>query len=58
MGKRTDPGAVIDSHARVFGVNQLRVVDASALPFMPAGHPQSSIYALAEKIAEDIVLGQ
>ena len=58
MGKRTDPGAVIDSHARVYGVNRLRVVDASALPFMPAGHPQSSIYALAEKISEDIISGQ
>ncbi|KAF1952272.1 alcohol oxidase [Byssothecium circinans] len=48
-------GAVIDSKARVFGTRGLRVVDASAMPFLPPGHPQATIYALAEKIAEDII---
>jgi choline dehydrogenase len=50
--------AVVDSHARVFGVSGLRVVDASAFPFLPPGHPQSSVYALAEKIADLIKSGQ
>lgn len=40
MGKSSDPMAVVDSHARVFGVKGLRVVDASAFPFLPPGHPQ------------------
>ena len=42
MGTRDDAGAVVDSEARVFGVQGLRVVDASALPFLPPGHPQST----------------
>lgn len=57
MGKSEDRMAVVDSKARVFGTQGLRVVDASAFPFLPPGHPQSTIYALAEKIAEDILLG-
>ena len=55
MGKVTDKMAVIDSRARVYGVQNLRVVDASAFPFLPPGHPQSTIYALAEKIVADIL---
>ncbi|KAL8951283.1 MAG: hypothetical protein Q9222_002738 [Ikaeria aurantiellina] len=57
MGLPNDTMAVIDSRARVYGVQNLRVVDASAFPFLPPGHPQSTVYALAEKIAADI-LGQ
>ncbi|KAI0420752.1 putative glucose-methanol-choline oxidoreductase [Xylaria grammica] len=54
MGKKDDPLAVVDPKARVYGVENLRVVDASAMPLLPPGHPQSTIYALAEKIACDI----
>ena len=57
MGNTTDPLAVVDSQARVFGVNGLRVVDASAMPLLPPGHPQATIYALAEKIAHEILVG-
>lgn len=57
MGKTSDPKAVVDSKARVIGVSNLRVVDASAFPFLPPGHPQSTVYALAEKIADDIKNG-
>ncbi|KAL9106268.1 MAG: hypothetical protein Q9227_008667 [Pyrenula ochraceoflavens] len=49
-GEEAD-GAVLDSQARVLGVNGLRVVDASAFPILVPGHPQSTIYMLAEKIA-------
>ncbi|KAK0387323.1 hypothetical protein NLU13_5636 [Sarocladium strictum] len=55
MGTPDDEMAVVDSKARVFGVEGLRVVDASAFPLLPPGHPQTTIYALAEKIAADIV---
>ncbi|KAI9372378.1 hypothetical protein BJX61DRAFT_507677 [Aspergillus egyptiacus] len=55
MGTADDPMAVVDSRARVFGVHRLRVVDASAFPFLPPGHPQSTVYMLAEKIANDIL---
>lgn len=57
MGKIEDPMAVLDSKAKVIGVQGLRVVDASSFPFLPPGHPQSTIYALAEKIAADILQG-
>lgn len=43
MGTRDDPTAVVDNRARVFGVTNLRVVDASAFPFLPPGHPQSTV---------------
>jgi choline dehydrogenase len=54
MGRSDDPKAVVDSRARVIGVKGLRVVDASAFALLPPGHPQSTIYALAEKISDDI----
>lgn len=43
MGKVTDSLAVIDSSARVIGVNKLRVVDISSFPILVPGHPQSTI---------------
>ncbi|KAI7540294.1 GMC oxidoreductase [Hortaea werneckii] len=58
MGTRDDDRAVVDSKARVYGVDKLRVVDASAFPFLPPGHPQSTVYMLAEKIADDIKQGR
>ncbi|KAI6777650.1 Glucose-methanol-choline oxidoreductase [Emericellopsis cladophorae] len=54
MGKQGDYMAVVDNKAKVFGVSGLRVVDASVFPFLPPGHPMSTVYALAEKIATDI----
>lgn len=35
--------AVVDSRARVIGVNGLRVVDASSFALLPPGHPQSTV---------------
>jgi len=35
-------------------VKGLRVVDMSILPFSLPGQPQSTVYALAEKIADAI----
>ena len=57
MGKAGDPNAVVDSSARVFGVQGLRVVDNSATPFVGPGHPQATVYMLAEKIADLIRKG-
>lgn len=55
MGTETDEKAVVDSDGLVFGVSSLRVVDASAMPFLTPGHPQSVIYALAEKVADQLL---
>lgn len=57
MGRSNDTMAVIDNNARVYGVQNLRVVDASSFPFLPPGHPQSLVYAFSEKIA-DIITSQ
>jgi len=57
MGREGDVTAVVDSSAKVFGVDGLRVVDISAFPFALPGHPQASVYMFAEKIADDIKNG-
>ncbi|EMC92904.1 hypothetical protein BAUCODRAFT_569073 [Baudoinia panamericana UAMH 10762] len=57
MGMANDSMAVVDSKGRVIGVNALRVVDVSAMPFLPPGLPQAVVYMLAEKQAEDILTG-
>ncbi|CAI4215501.1 unnamed protein product [Parascedosporium putredinis] len=54
MGKADDELAVVDSKARVYGVEGLRVVDASVLPIIMPGHPMGTLYMLAEKIAAEI----
>ena len=43
MGKRSNPKSVVDSRARVIGVQGLRVVDASSFPLLPPGHPTATI---------------
>ncbi|KUJ17548.1 glucose-methanol-choline oxidoreductase [Mollisia scopiformis] len=55
MGKSDDKMAVVDSDAKVYGIKNLRVVDASSFPFLVPGQPQSMVYALAEKIADRIL---
>ena len=57
MGMANDTQAVVDSHARVHGVSNLRVVDASAFPILPPGQPQATVYMFAEKIAHMILSG-
>ncbi|KXX79350.1 Versicolorin B synthase [Madurella mycetomatis] len=58
MGKPDDPMAVVDKDAKVIGVRGLRVVDASSFALLPPGHPQSTVYVLAEKIASQILDGR
>ena len=55
MGKQSDEMAVVDSEGKVFGTEGLRVVDASIFALLPPGHPQATVYMLAEKIAEGIL---
>ncbi|KJX95824.1 oxidoreductase GMC like protein [Zymoseptoria brevis] len=55
MGKDDDPDAVVDSKGRVFGVQGLRVIDSSSLPFAPPGHTQGITYAHAEKLVDDML---
>ncbi|KAF2635099.1 choline dehydrogenase [Massarina eburnea CBS 473.64] len=49
-------GGVVDPQLKVYGVQGLRIVDASILPIIPAAHLQATMYAVAEKAA-DIIKG-
>lgn len=47
-------GGVVDHRLRVYGVQGLRVVDASIFPLIPRGNLQTSVYAVAERAADFI----
>lgn len=51
MGLEGDPRAVVDTQCRVFGVEGLRVVDASIFPDPIGGNINAPIIMAAEKIA-------
>lgn len=57
MGTASDPMAVVDSEARVFGVAGLRVVDSSIMPSVTTGNLNAPTIMLAEK-ASDHILGK
>ncbi|XP_015112870.1 glucose dehydrogenase [FAD, quinone] [Diachasma alloeum] len=54
MGPTYDPSAVVDPELRVYGIQRLRVVDASIMPTMPVGHINAGIYMIGEKAADMI----
>ncbi|KAI0015262.1 glucose-methanol-choline oxidoreductase [Xylariomycetidae sp. FL0641] len=59
MGKATDSNAVVGPTGKVYGVNAVRVIDASTFPWlMPGPAPQAHIYMLAEKLADAIKKGR
>ncbi len=47
-------GGVVDNKLLVYGTANLRVVDASIMPFQVSGHLTSTLYAIAEKAADII----
>ncbi|MCX5577831.1 GMC family oxidoreductase [Kaistia terrae] len=58
MGRADDPMAVVDAHGSVYGVEGLRVVDASIMPSIPAANINASTMMIGEKIAADILAGR
>ncbi len=56
MGSLSDPMAVLDPQLRVKGTRRLRVVDASAMPKLPAVNPNITVMTMAEKCA-DLIRG-
>mmetsp|Transcript_20491 Transcript_20491/g.28625 ORF Transcript_20491/g.28625 Transcript_20491/m.28625 type:complete len:720 (-) Transcript_20491:197-2356(-) len=57
IGKDEDPMAVLDANLLVRGTENLRVIDASAIPIIPNGNSQAATFAVAEK-GSDLVLEQ
>lgn len=47
-----EKGGVVDSHCKVYGTSNVRVVDASIIPFQTNGHTSSTVYAVAEKCSD------
>ncbi len=57
MGADSDPMAVVDAECRVYGVEGLRVVDASVMPSIPSCNLNAPTIMLAEKAA-DLIRGR
>lgn len=43
-------GGVVDPQLLVYGTQNLRIVDASIMPVIPASHLQAVVYGIAEKV--------
>lgn len=52
--KPRESGGVVDARLRVYGTQNLRVVDSSVMPIIPRGNIQSTVYAVAERAADII----
>ena len=57
MAPQNDPTAVVDDKLRVYGIEGLRVVDASIMPMMPSANLNAPTMMVAEK-ASDIIRGK
>ena len=55
MGPQNDPQAVVDPRLRVYGIDGLRVADASIMPNLVSGNSQAACYMIGEK-ASDMIL--
>jgi len=49
-----DPMAVVDPDLRVFGVDGLRVADASVMPTVPSGNCYTGILMIGERVSDKI----
>ncbi|KAF7312587.1 hypothetical protein MIND_00272800 [Mycena indigotica] len=49
-----DVGGVVDNKLRVYGIDGLRVCDASIFPWIISGHTAGACFAIGEKFADDL----
>ncbi|MBB3561276.1 choline dehydrogenase-like flavoprotein [Rhizobium sp. BK512] len=54
MGPDNDPMAVVDGTLKVRGVDGLRVIDCSIIPFIPSGNTNAPAMAIGSKAADMI----
>ncbi|GME45675.1 putative gmc oxidoreductase protein [Neofusicoccum parvum] len=45
-------GGVVDGRLKVYGTQNLKIVDSSVMPMIPAAHLQACVYGVAEKAAD------
>ena len=57
MGPPSDPLAVADQVGRVYGIDRLRIVDASLMPDSVRANINASVMMRAEKIAAEMIGG-
>ena len=57
MGAPADPMAVVGPDARVIGLENLRVADASIMPTVPCANTNISTIMIGEKVADAILRG-
>ncbi|SDI56606.1 choline dehydrogenase [Aliiruegeria lutimaris] len=55
MGRKDDPGAVVDSECRVIGVDGLRLADSSIFPRITNGNLNAPAIMVGEKAADHIL---
>lgn len=55
MGPSTDPLAVVDPKLRVYGIQGLRVIDASIMPQVTSGNINAPVIMIGEKGADMII---
>ena len=56
MGPKSDPTAVVDDNLKVYGLKNIRVIDASIMPTMLSANLHSGATLIGEK-GSDLVLG-
>ena len=54
MGTADDKMAVLDNQCKVYGVEGLRVIDASSMPSIVSGNLAAAVMMMAEKVADQI----
>ena len=55
MGLASDPGAVVDERLRVYGLQGLRVIDASVMPTITSGNTNTPTIMIAAKGSEMVL---